>query len=270
MRKALACMILLMAATIAACNSNERQLLSQAEERWRDGNYEDAIRLNTLLYERDHQGRYAARALLNVGNIYYLNLRQLRNAIDWYEKLVDELPGRPEEYTARCQLASIYAATGDLTRAIMQYDRILEMKNLENRDEILYERAGAYFKQEDFYRALRELRHLEESGVSGHLSDQVLLKIGNIYQIQHKYDDAVACFQRVSQAGCRECRRQAILDLASTYESLYDFDRAVAAIRKLDPGPENEKFIKDEVARLQDKRKRVDSGPVPLWDMTHR
>ncbi len=270
MRPALACILLLTAALVAGCNSNERQLLSQAEERWRDGNYEDAIRLNTLLYERDHQGRYAARAMLNIGNIYYLNLRQLRNAIDWYEKLVDELPGRPEEYAARRQLASIYAATGDLTRAIVQYDKLLEMKTLENRDEILYERAGAYFKQEDLYRALRELRRLEESGISGHLADQVGLKIGNIYQIQHKYDDAVAYFQRVSQAGCRECRRQAILDLASTYESLYDFERAIATIRKLDPGPENQRFIDQEAARLQGKRKRVDSGPVPLWDMTHR
>lgn len=270
MRAALALILLLTAAAIAGCNSNERQLLGQAEERWREGNYEDAIRLNTLLYERDHQGRYAARAMLNIGNIYYVNLRELRNAIEWYEKLIDELPGRPEEYTARRQLASIYAATGDLTRAIVQYDKLLEMKTLEKRDEILYERAGAYFKQEDLYRALRELRRLEESGISGHLADQVGLKIGNIYQIQHKFDDAVAYFHRVSQAGCRECRRQAILDLASTYESLYDFERAIATIRKLDPGPENEKFIKQEVARLQDKRKRVDSGPVPLWDMTHR
>ncbi len=265
-----ALVLTLIAAALAGCNSNERQLLGQAEARWREGNYEDAIRLNTLLYERDHRGRYAATAMLNIANIYYLNLREIRNAIDWYEKLCEELPGRPEEYTARRQLASIYEATGDLTRAIFQYDKLLDMKSLEDRDEILYERAGAYFKQEDFYRALRELRRLEESGISGHLADQVTLKIGNIYQIQHKYEDAAACFQKVSQAGCRECRRQAILDLASTYESLYDFDKAIETIRKLDPGPENEKFINQEVARLQEKRKRVDSGPAPLWDMTHR
>ncbi len=270
-RRCLAWMLLLVAAAVlVACNSNERQLLGEAEARWREGNYEDAIRLNTLLFERDHQGKYAAKAMLNIANIYYLNLRQLRDAIDWYERLVDEFPGSPEEYSARLRLAGIYATTGDLTRAVVQYDKLLEMKNLENRDEILYERAGAYFKQEDFYRALRELSRLEDSGVSGHLGDQVRLKIGNIYQIQHKYDDALAYFQKVSQAGCRECRRQATLDLATTYEALYDFDRAIATIKKLDPGPENEKLIAQEVARLQEKRKRVDSGPVPLWDMTHR
>jgi tetratricopeptide (TPR) repeat protein len=208
--------------------------------------------------------------MLNIGNIYYLNLRQLRNAVEWYERLVGEAPDREETFTARRQLASIYAATGDLTRAIVQYDKLLEMKTLENRDEILFERANAYFKIEDFHRALRELLRLEESGISGHLADQVGLKIGNIYQIQHKYDDAAGYFQKVSQAGCRECRRQAILDLAETYESLFDFEHAIATIRKLDPGPENEKFISQEVARLQDKRKRVDSGPIPLWDMTHR
>jgi tetratricopeptide (TPR) repeat protein len=269
-RRAPAWMLLLLAAMAAGCNSNERQLLGQAEARWREGNYEDAIRLNTLLYERDHQGKYAAKAMLNIANIYYLNLRQLRKAIEWYEKIVDESPGRDEEYAARRQLAAIYDATGDLTRAILQYDKLLEMKSLENREESLFARANAYFKKEDLNRALRELQRLEEGGISGHLLDQVSLRIGSIYQIQHKYEDAEGYFQRVSQAGCRECRRQAILDLAETYESLYDFDRAVATIRKLDPGPENEQFITKEVARLQDKRKRVDTGPVPLWDMTHR
>jgi tetratricopeptide (TPR) repeat protein len=263
-------MLFLASLILAGCNSNERQLLGQAEARWREGNYEDAIRLNTLLYDRDHQGKYAAKAMLNIANIYYLNLRQLRKAIEWYEKIADEAPGRDEEYVARKQLAAIYDLTGDLTRAILQYDKLLQMKSLENREEILFARALAYFKTEDLDRALRELRRLEEGGISGHLADQVCLKIGSIYQIQHKYDDAEGHFQRVSQAGCRECRRQAILDLAETYESLYDFDRAIATIRRLDPGPENEQFVSKEVARLQDKRKKVDSGPVPLWDMTHR
>ena len=271
MRRAAAVWMLFLASLIlAGCNSNERQLLGQAEARWREGNYEDAIRLNTLLYDRDHQGKYAAKAMLNIANIYYLNLRQLRKAIEWYEKIADEAPGRDEEYVARKQLAAIYDLTGDLTRAILQYDKLLQMKSLENREEILFARALAYFKTEDLDRALRELRRLEEGGISGHLADQVCLKIGSIYQIQHKYEDAEGHFQRVSQAGCRECRRQAILDLAQTYESLYDFDRAIAAIRRLDPGPENEQFISKEVARLRDKRKRVDTGPVPLWDMTHR
>lgn len=270
MRRPAAIALFLLATAMTGCNSNERQLLGQAEARWREGNYEDAIRLNTLLYERDHQGRYAARAMLNIANIYYLNLRQLRNAIEWYEKIVDEAPGREEEYTARRQLAAIYDTTGDVTRAILQYDKLLKMKNLENREEILFARANAYFKTEDLNRALRELRRLEEGGITGHLADQVCLKIGSIYQIQHKYEDAEGHFERVSKAGCRECRREAILDLAQTYESLYDFERAIATVRRLDPGPENEQFIAKEVARLQDKRRRVDSGPVPLWDMTHR
>jgi len=34
-----------------------------------------------LLYERNHQGPYAAQALLNIGNIYYLNQRRIRDAI---------------------------------------------------------------------------------------------------------------------------------------------------------------------------------------------
>src|SRR5881296_1326576 len=36
-----------------ACNARSYQLLEQAESRWREGNYEDAVRLNQLLHDRD-------------------------------------------------------------------------------------------------------------------------------------------------------------------------------------------------------------------------
>jgi tetratricopeptide (TPR) repeat protein len=263
--------VLALVALLWACNADERQMLAQAEGRWRDGNYEDSIRLNMLLYQREPQGRYAARALLNIGNIYYLNLRQMKDAIEAYRRLVDELAGRPEEMMARQQLARIYAnEVGDLTQAIIQYDRLLEMNDLDNRIEIQYQRANAYFRQQDYSRALRELLRIEEAGISGHLAHQVYLKIGNIYQIQRKYADAAACFLKVAEAPCQECRRQAILELAETYESLYDIHAAIESIHKLDRSPENDRFIAREEERLREKSRRMDSGPPADFFLPHR
>ncbi len=103
-------------------------MLELAEARWREGNYDDAIRLNTLLYKRDREGKFGAQALLNIGNIYYLNLRQLKDAVENYTRLVEEFPDRPEAYKARLQLAAIYAnEIGDLNQAISEYDRILDV-----------------------------------------------------------------------------------------------------------------------------------------------
>ena len=252
---------------LAACSSDVRIIRDQAEARWREGNYDDAIRLNTLLYERDHQGKYAAQALLNIGNIYYLNLRQLRNAIDTYKRLVEEMPGRPEEIRARRQLASIYAnEIGDLTQAITQYEKILESEDLPDRQEVELLRADAYLKKDERDRALRELRRIEESGISGHFADQVYLKIGNIYQMQNKTDDATAYFSRVTASPCIECRRRALLHLMETYEAVYDYDRAIATVKRLDPSPENDQRIAREVRRLNDKRARVESGVVLNWE----
>ncbi len=262
--------LLLAAALLGACNSDSRQLLDRADARWREGHYDDAIRLNTLLYERDRQGKLGAQALLNIGNIYYLNLRQIKDATDTYKKLVDEFPGRPEEYKAREQLATIYEnEIGDLSEAIQQYDKILEAKKLDNRDEIQFQRANAYFKKEDFDRALRELRRLEESEVSGHLAHQVYLKIGNIYQIRHRFDDAVVYFQRVTSSACPECRRRSILNLAESYEALYDFKSAIDTLEKLDHTPENDRWISQETARLTEKQRQVDSGAL-TWQAPAR
>ncbi len=246
-------------ALLTGCTSSSRQLLDRAEASWRKGRYPEAIQANQALYDREPRGRYAARALLNLGNIHYLNLRQLQKAIDAYDKLTHEFPGALETLEARRQLAAIYAnEIVDLNQAIAEYDRILETKDLNDRAEILYRRADAYFRKGDYYRAIRELRNLEESGVRGHLADQVALKIGNIYQIQKKFVDAAEQFRKVLTAPCLECRRRAILSLADTYENLFEFDQAIETIRMLENTPENEEFVRGEEERLKAKSRMME------------
>jgi tetratricopeptide (TPR) repeat protein len=260
-----------LAVLLSGCSADAQRVLEQAEGRWREGNYEDAIRLNTLLYNRERQGPYGAKALLKIGDIYYLNLRKLQDAVDTYNKLKDQYPGRPEEIKARQQLAAIYAnEIGDLTQAILEYDRLLEAPELENRSEIRFQRARACFLKGDYDRALRELRQLEADGVTGHLAHQVYLKIGNIYQIQRKYEEAAVCFQKVMDAPCIDCRRRARIHLMETQEALFNFDRAIAVIRSLDRTPENEEVVQREVRRLSEKRRRLDSGQPPSWGAGHR
>jgi outer membrane protein assembly factor BamD (BamD/ComL family) len=251
--------LLLYLAFVSGCTSSSRQLLDRAEASWRKGRHLEAIQTNQTLYEREPRGRYAARALLNIGNIYYLNIRKLQQAIDAYDRLTHEFPGAAEALEAHRQLADIYAnEIVDLNQAIAEYDRILEAKDLNDRAEILYQRADALFRKGDYFRALRELRSLEEAGISGHLADQVSLKIGNIYQIQKKFVDAAEQFRKVLTAPCMECRRRAILSLADTYESLFDFDRAIETIRLLDYSPENEQLIRSEEERLKAKSRRME------------
>jgi len=248
------------------CNSDSRQLLEQAEARWREGNYDDAIRLNTLLYEREQTGRYARLALLNIGNIYYLNLRKIADAIETYKKLVETFPQSEEELKARSQLAAIYAnELGDLTQAVAEYDRLLESEDLQNRQEILVRRANAYFSLGNIDRALRELRQVEDAGLKDELGDQVRLKIGNIYQMKKQYDDAAAYFEPVVGSSCRDCRRRALIHLSETYEALYRFDRAIDTIQKLEPSPENRRLVEREVARLKEKQRKAEIKPAPDW-----
>lgn len=262
-RRFLAWTLLCVAWAGASCNSDSRQLFERAEARWREGNYEEAIQLNRLLYERDPQGRLAPQALLNIGNISYLNVRKIKDAVDAYTKLVEEFPGQQEELKARLQLADIYEnEIVDLTQAVAEYDKILEIPELDNRLEIEFKRANAYFKMEDYNRALRELRRIEVAGVTGHLADQVCLKIGNIYQIQRKYEDAASYLRRVERSPCPECRRRAIISLAETYEALYDIPEAIGTIRKLDHTPENDRQVSQEVARLTEKQRKLGNTPM--------
>lgn len=220
--------LLVLAALAAACGSDSQRLLDQAETSWRKGNYEEAIQANQDLYQRDGHGKYAARALLNIGNIYYLNLRQLKGAIEFYDKLTQEFPDTPEALLARRQLASIYTneeVIRDLDQAIAQYDRLLDSNNLADRAEIEFQRADAYFKKGEYGRALRALSSLEESGISGRLAAQVALKIGDIYQVEKRFSEAIEPFRRVLASTCQECRQRAIMSLAETYEESPGFQQ---------------------------------------------
>jgi tetratricopeptide (TPR) repeat protein len=260
---------LLLAATLtAACSSDARQLLSRAETAWRNGGYEEAIRANLQLYQLEKQGKYAPQALLNIGNIYYLNLRQLKPAIEYYDKLTQEFPEAPEALHARRQLASIYTneeVIRDLDQAIAQYNKLLDEVELADRAEIQYQRADAYYKKGDYSRALRELSRLEESGVQDRLAAQVSLRIGNIYQMERRFTEAIEAFRKVMASNCPECRKRATISLAETYENLYDFDNAIAALRKLDPNAENDAYARSEIERLNAKRKQVERGSRLDW-----
>jgi TolA-binding protein len=258
--------VLVLATMLAACISSSGQLMDQAETNWRKGKYEDSIQVNQELYNREPRGRYAGRALLNVGNIYYLNLRKLKPAIEFYEKLTAEFPDSAEAILAHKQLAAIYAnELVDLDQAIAQYNKLLEAKNLDDRQEILFQRADAYLKREEFDHARRELLGLADAGVSGRLADQVSLKIGDSYAIQKRFDEAVEPFQKVLTSAFPECRRRAILSLADTYENLFEFDKAMQTIRMLDKSPENDRYVQSEVARLSAKRKGVETGGL-VWE----
>jgi tetratricopeptide (TPR) repeat protein len=258
--------VLVLAAMLAACSSSSGQLMDQAETNWRKGRYEDSIQVNQALYNLEPRGRYAGRALLNIGNIYYLNLRKLKPAIEFYEKLTAEFPDSAEAILAHKQLAAIYAnELVDLDQAIAQYNKLLEAKNLDDRQEILFQRADAYLKREEFDHARRELLGLEDAGVSGRLADQVSLKIGDSYAIQKRFDEAVEPFQKALTSAFPECRRRAILSLEETYENLFEFDKAMQTIRMLDKSPENDRYVQSEVARLSAKRKGVETGGL-VWD----
>jgi tetratricopeptide (TPR) repeat protein len=253
--------LLLITAFFLSCGSNVRQVMDQAEASWRKGRYPEAVRANEEVYRREPRGRYAARALLNIGNIQYLNQRQLKPAIGSFNKLVREFPDGAEAIEAHRQLAEIYAnEIIDLDQAIAQYDELLKLHDLEDRSNILFQRADLYFKKEDFDRALREFRALEDTRLDDHLADQISLKIGDIYQIQKKFDWAVEPFGKAIRSKWPECRRRAILSLAETYENLFEFDKAIEMIGRLDRTQENESVIASETERLKKKQKEVNRG----------
>lgn len=253
--------LFVLSAFFASCGADLQAVLEQAETSWRKGRYDEAILANKELLKREPKGKYAAHALLRIANIQYLNLRQIKPAIDFYTRVNREFPETPESLEAHRHLAEIYEnEVIDLDQAIIQLSDLLEARDLNDRSDIVYRRADLFFKKENYDRALRELRSLEDAGVQGRLADQISLKVGSIYQIQKKYDLAIEPFTRALTSEFPEIRRRALLSLAENYENVFDFDNAIATIRKMPRMPEDEPFVASEIARLNHKRRDVEKG----------
>ncbi len=243
------------------CSPDPELMLADAAAQWREARYEDAVRLNWKAYLANPKGRIAARALLSIGNIYYLNLNRREDAIEVYQKLLMEFPGGADGLEARKQLAAIAGQIGDWTQAVYEYDRMLELGTRQDREWARFQKASAYFKMSDFESALQELRRLEETGATNHLSDRASLKIGVICQIQKRSADALVEFRKVSDSACKECRQRALFNLISTHEARFEFDKAREVIGLLDDTPENQALARKEERRLASMRQRAEAVP---------
>jgi tetratricopeptide (TPR) repeat protein len=130
----------------------------------------DALRLD----DSPQAGVLKARALKGAADVYWLELRKVKEAASVYKELIAQCPESPEALEARVVLAELLRVHfRDLRGAIDQLTAALA-RNPPQSAELHYQVAKLYFELQDYQQCVLESRKLAERFATSAFVDDVL------------------------------------------------------------------------------------------------
>ncbi len=258
LRCALFSILILLLAGATACSRSEAHFYGKAEGAQRVGSYDQAVQLYQAYLKKYPHGEYVEKSLYNLGNIYYLNLRDSKKARGAYEDFLNRYPNSQYAFTVGERLAELYERDlQDFRKAIDVLEQI-SMRTPSRKDwrRVRFEVANDYFRLDEFDQSIVEFNRLIQDQPNEDLSDQARIKIAAIYEIRKQWREAIGQLQQViNQSQCRECRRQAEFELVDCYAALERYDQAIAAIKQITPRPEDRDFLAQRLSELEKLRR---------------
>jgi tetratricopeptide (TPR) repeat protein len=256
--------IFLAGAWIFVQTENEAKVqIERAQKQWRAANYREAAELYQSVYQDYPKSQYADDALWEAGTIYYVDFYDVDRALISFHKLVTEYPGSPLAAESYLTLARIHEVElADLPKAIACWNQVLSLSLPRERNrQIRFYIGNAYFKLNQFEKALAEFELLMNAGQVDDLTDQARAQAGTIMQIQNRYEESVEYFSEVlEKTNCSTCRRTARLGLIESYEFLGELPKAMEVAQTI-PISEFSTQVKEELLkRLGEKARYYDPG----------
>lgn len=239
---------------LGACSKYEAHFYGKAEGAQRVGSYPQAVELYQEYLQKYPHGVYAEKSQYNLGNIYYLNLRQPAQAQQAYELFLEEYPSSQYAFTVGERLAELYEEDlQDYRKAIDVLEQIsLRTPTRDDWRRVRYEIADDYFLLDEFDQAIIEFNRLIQDQPDERRSDEARIKLAAIYEIRKQWREAIDELQQViDQSHCSDCRRHAQFEVVDCYASLEHYDQAIAALKSIHPRPEDQSFVTQRLAELE-------------------
>jgi len=237
------------------------------------GSYDEAVKLYQAYLQRYPNGEFVEKTRYNLGNIYYLNLRDTPQAQVTYETFLEKYPTSQYAFAVGERLAELYE------RDLQEYQRaidVLEQISLRtpSRDDwrrVRYKIAGDYFRLDEFDQSIVEFRKLIQDQPTEHRSDEARLKLAAIHEIRKQWRDAIDQLQEViDHSKCDECRRHAQLEIVDCYASQERYEQAIAALKRVPPRVEDRDFLAQRLKELEQLKSERRSPREVNWIKSSR
>lgn len=249
-----------------ACRTR-RNLLSQAQTAWEQGNYEAAATYYEELLKEPPSPEQAATAHFEAARIYYLNLKQYDRAVEHYIRIVEDFPQFPQREQAFLQLAGCFELLKKPREAISEYESLLQaFPNTPDRRKVRLAIADLYYSY-DQSQSLLEYQKVVKDVPYDELSEKAYLKIGGVRLLRDEFHEALPAYQIVDQnTKDPNIKRQARDRLADCYENLAEYDTAVKILEQTEPDPKDPGMLQKRITGIRERqktRKLIQPDTVP-------
>lgn len=203
---------------------------------------------------------FAPKSLYKKALIYNRFLKDNRKAINAYYEMLSVYPKADEAYKARLDLAAIYSAAGDHTKAVEQYQWILDSRQEPQKTgDYRYIIALEYFKMNDFEQAGAELKELLALAGKKEVVAKALLLRGDTFYITGNIDEARAAYEEViSRLPDSPAAMEASFNMAKVLEDSEKEKEALELLESLRDSYPNkdvlERTIKGVKTRMKEKK----------------
>jgi len=136
-------------------------------------------------------------AHVRLGELRQLELDDPRGAAEVYRRLVATAPEAEASWIARERLADLARnRLNDTDEAVAQW-QALALSGRPNADRFAYRLARAHFAARDWEAAREACRALAARSPAGRWTGRALLLLGSSFEIEGRYDEAIAAFEDV-------------------------------------------------------------------------
>ena len=222
---------------LSGCNDRARGLYDEAQRAMEEDDFDGAARLYRELTIQSPDSPYAAEALYELAQIYYLRLRDVDAAKDSLVKLQQDHPGSSVDIDSRRLLARLYEEDfQDPHRAAKLYRALLaEDLEQEVRRQILLDLANGQYRLGDLEASANAYRLA--LGLPYHKdTDSAYLRLANLEWLGGSADESLRLLRLLEErTEEKEYRHEALLSEIEVLMSLGRLSKAM----KCEPSASN-------------------------------
>jgi len=196
-------LILLPLSVLTACRGVDKAQESymEAEELLGRGKFLLALDKYETVARDFETTPYAPKSLYKKALIYNRFLGDKERAIETYYEVLAVYPEANEAYMTRRDLAALYSLAGNHTKAVEQYQWMLDSRREPKKTEdYRYIIALEYFKMNDFEQAGTELKELLAAARKKDIIAKARMLRGDTFYITGKLTEAISAFQEIITA----------------------------------------------------------------------
>ncbi len=231
-----------------------RMEFNQGWSECRKGSYTEAISSYQKFIIRHPYSPLVKKALFEVGNIYYIYLRDTVQAVSFLNKLLQRNPAPGDEFRARMLLANIFQNEyGDYQQAIEQYNRLeASFSELDQLGEACFHLAECYYQLNNIPRAIEYYQKVIKRNDNQQWVENAYLRLGSCLCLQGDFEGAIQAYRNLlSKNVSQETESFARISLAECLEEKKDFYGALEVLQAMPAEFGDKEALTRKIERLK-------------------